>query len=144
MGQIQSYANHSRRPPLLYLAGCFLSTAATVGVGTLLVVDFSAGTLALFVVAVCTPIALLFARRFATGVQDRVIRLEERLRLERILPDELKGEIGRLTTDQLIGLRFASDAELPGLVRRVLAGELADRRSIKQAVEDWRPDHQRV
>jgi len=144
MAQAQNYANHGRRPPLLYLAGCFLSTAATVGVGYLLVADFSAGTLALFVVAACTAIGLLFARRFSTGVQDRVIRLEERLRLERTLPDELKGDIGRLTTDQLIALRFASDAELSGLVRRVLAGELTDRKSIKQAVQDWRPDHQRV
>jgi len=49
-----------------------------------------------------------------------------------------------LTTDQLIGLRFASDAELAGLVRRVLAGELTDPKSIKQAVEHWRADHQRV
>ena len=144
MAQTQNYVNHARRPPALFLAGAFLSTAATVGVGYLLVVDFSAGTLALFVVAACTPISLLFARRFATGVQDRVIRLEERLRLERILPDELKRDIGPLTTDQLIALRFASDAELPGLVRRVLAGELANQRSIKQAVKDWRPDHQRV
>ena len=144
MAQPQNYANHARRPPTLFLAGAFLSTAATVGVGILLVVDFSAGNLALFAVAACTAIALLAARRFATGVQDRVIRLEERLRLERILPDELKGEIGQLTTDQLIALRFASDAELPGLVRRVLAGELTSRDSIKQAVEDWRPDHQRI
>ena len=144
MAQPQNYANHARRPPLLFLAGAFLSTAATVGVGILLVVDFSAGHLALFVVAACTAIALLAARRFATGVQDRVIRLEERLRLERILPDELKGDIGHLTTDQLIALRFASDAELPGLVRRVLAGELTSRDSIKRAVQDWRPDHQRI
>ena len=144
MAQLQSYASHAKRPPLLFLAGCFLSTAATAGIGYLLVVDFSAGTLALFVVAACTAIALLFARRFSTRVQDRVIRLEERLRLERSLPDELKGEVGQLTTDQLIGLRFASDGELTGLVRRVLAGELTDRRSIKQAVEDWRADHQRV
>ena len=64
--------------------------------------------------------------------------------MERLLPDDLKGHIEQLTTDQLIGLRFASDAELPGLVRRVLAGELADRKTIKQAVEDWRADHQRV
>ena len=140
----QNYANHARRPPLLFLAGCYLSTAATAGIGYLLVVDFSPGTLALFVVAACTAIALLYARRFSTGVQDRVIRLEERLRMERILPDELKGKIGQLTTDQLIGLRFASDAELAGLVRRVLAGELTDRRSIKQAVEVWRADHERV
>ncbi|MDE2662325.1 MAG: DUF6526 family protein [Gemmatimonadota bacterium] len=144
MPQPQNYANHARRPPPLFLAGAFLSTAATLGVGILLVVDFSAGTLALFVVAACTAIALLSARRFATGVQDRVIRLEERLRLERLLPDDLKGDIGQLTTDQLIALRFASDAELPGLVRRVLAGELTSRDSIKQAVEDWRPDHQRI
>ena len=140
----QNHANHAKRPPLLFLAGCYLSTAATVGIGYLLVVDFSAETLALFVIAACTAIGLLYARRFSTGVQDRVIRLEERLRLERMLPDELKSEIGQLTTDQLIGLRFASDAELAGLVRRVLAGELTDRKSIKQAVEDWRADHQRI
>ena len=144
MTQPQNYSNHARRPPLLYLAGAFLSTAATLGGGYLLVVDFSAGTLALLVVAACTTISLLFARRFSTGVQDRVIRLEERLRLERILPDELKGEIEHLTTAQLIALRFASDAELPGLVRRVLAGELTSQKSIKQAIKAWRPDHQRI
>ena len=144
MAQPQNYANHAKRPPLLFLAGCFLSTAATLGIGYLLVVDFSAGTLALFVVAACTAIGLLYARRFSTRVQDRVIRLEERLRLERILPDELKGEIGQLTTDQLIALRFASDAEVTGLVRRIVAGALTDPKSIKQAVEHWRADHQRV
>lgn len=144
MAEPQSYANHARRPPLLFLAGAYLSTAATIGVGYRVVVDFSAETLGLFVVATCATIALLFARRFSTGVQDRVIRLEERLRLERTLPDELKGEIEQLTTDQLIALRFASDAELPGLVRRVLAGELTSRKGIKEAVEDWRADHQRI
>ena len=144
MAEHQNYANHAKRPPLLFLAACLLSMAATVGVGYQLVVDFSAETLALFVVAACTAIGLPLARSFSMGVQDRVIRLEERLRLERTLPDELKGEIGQLTTDQIIGLRFASDAELPGLVRRVLAGELTSRKAIKQAVEDWRADHQRV
>ena len=144
MAEPQNFANHAKRPPLLFLAACLLSMAAALGVGYRVVVDYSAETLALFVVAACTAIGLPLARSFSTGVQDRVIRLEERLRLERTLPDELKGEIGHLTTDQLIGLRFASDAELPGLVRRVLAGELTSRKAIKQAVENWRADHQRV
>ena len=60
MAQPQNYANHARRPPLLFLAGAFLATAATIGVGILLVVDFSAGILALFVVAACTAIGLLY------------------------------------------------------------------------------------
>ena len=144
MAEPQSYANHARRPPLLFLAASILSLAATVGVGYRVVADYSAETLALFVIAACTAIGLPLARSFSLGVQDRVIRLEERLRLERTLPDELKGEIERLTTDQLIALRFASDAELPGLVRRVLAGELTSRKGIKEAVEDWRADHQRI
>ena len=144
MAEPQNFANHAKRPPLLFLAACLLSMAAVLGVGYRVVVDYSAETLALFVVAACTAIGLPLARSFSTGVQDRVIRLEERLRLERTLPDELKGEIERLTTDQLIGLRFASDAELPGLVRRVFAGELSSRKAIKQAVKDWRADHQRV
>ena len=144
MAEPQNYANHAKRPPLLFLAACLLSMAAALGVGYRVVVDYSAETLALFVVAGCTAIGLPLARSFSTGVQDRVIRLEERLRLERTLPDELKDDIGQLTTDQLIALRFASDAELPGLVRRVLAGELTSRKAIKQAVEDWRADHQRV
>ncbi|MYL05974.1 MAG: hypothetical protein F4012_03910, partial [Gemmatimonadales bacterium] len=102
MTEPQSYANHARRPPLLFLVAWSLATAATVGVGYRVVVDYSTETLALFVVAACTAIGLPLARRFSLGVQDRVIRLEERLRLERTLPDELKGEIERLTTDQLI------------------------------------------
>ena len=144
MAEPQNFANHAKRPPLLFLAACLLSMAAALGVGYRVVVDYSVETLALFVVAACTAIGLPLARSFSTGVQDRVIRLEERLRLERTLPDELKGEIGQLTTDQLIALRFASDAELPGLVRRVLAGELTSRKAIKQAIENWRADHQRV
>jgi hypothetical protein len=78
------------------------------------------------------------------GVQDRVIRLEERLRMERVLPAELRPRISELTTKQLVSLRFASDEELPELVRRVLGGELAERNDIKRAVRNWRADHQRI
>lgn len=85
-----------------------------------------------------------YTRAFPIGVQDRVIRLEERLRMERLLPADLKPRIGDFSTDQLIALRFASDAELPDLARRVLEEDMTDRDAIKRAVKGWRPDHQRI
>ena len=144
MPEPQNYANHARPPPRLFLVAWFAAMAAAASFLFRLFADFSIDTLALFLTAGGASVGIMLARRFAVGVQDRVIRLEERLRMERLLPDDLRGGIDELTTDQLIGLRFASDDELAGLVRRVLAGELTDRKTIKQAVEDWRADHQRV
>jgi len=86
----------------------------------------------------------LYARLFALGVQDRVIRLEERLRMAELFPPDLMTRIGELTTEQLIALRFASDGELADLTRRVLDEGITDRKTIKAAVESWRPDHQRI
>lgn len=85
-----------------------------------------------------------YARLFAVQVQDRVIRLEEQLRMAAVLPADLKSRIGELTISNYVALRFAPDAELPGLVRRVLNGELTTQDSIKQAITDWRPDHVRA
>ncbi len=107
--------------PLAILAGVF---------GILLAI-------ALFVLA-------FLARNFALGVQDRVIRLEERIRYERLLPDDLRPRIAEFTTNQLVALRFASDAELPALARKVLDGKMSERKVIKQLVQSWRPDYQRV
>lgn len=76
-------------------------------------------------------------------MQDRVIRLEERLRLQSVLPEPLRERIGDLTLDQLIGLRFASDAELPSLVEQALANHW-NRDQIKRAIQNWRPDTLRV
>ena len=84
------------------------------------------------------------ARLFALGVQDRVIRLEERMRYERLLPQDLQPRIGEFTIAQLVSLRFASDAELPTLARKVLDGKINDRKSIKQMIQNWRADYQRV
>lgn len=85
-----------------------------------------------------------YARLFALTVQNRVIRLEERLRYERILPEDLKARIGEFSTGQLIALRFASDAELPGLARKVLDGNLKTGKEIKQMIQNWRPDYLRA
>ena|SRR5437660_3295400 len=76
----------------------------------------------------------------ALTVQDRVIRLEMRLRLRQLLPPELQGRINDLTHRQLVALRFASDAELPELVREVLDGRLQTAKEIKQRVKNWQPD----
>jgi hypothetical protein len=84
------------------------------------------------------------ARLFALGVQDRVIRLEERMRYQRLLPEDLKPRIGEFTINQLVSLRFASDAELPTLARKVLDGKMIERKAIKQMVQNWRADYQRI
>ncbi len=84
------------------------------------------------------------ARLNPLTVQDRVIRLEERLRLREVLPAELAREAGALTKGQLIALRFAPDEELEGLVREVLAGRLTKPAEIKRAIKNWRADTLRV
>jgi hypothetical protein len=82
-------------------------------------------------------------RSWATHLQDRIIRMEERFRLSAILQEPLRSRISELTDSQLVGLRFASDAELPALVQRALDEKLS-RSDIKKAVTDWRPDYSRV
>jgi hypothetical protein len=84
------------------------------------------------------------ARLFALSVQDRVIRLEERMRFERLLPDDLKARIAEFQPGQLVALRFACDAELPALARKVLNDNMTDRKAIKKMVQTWRPDYLRA
>ena len=83
-------------------------------------------------------------RTFALSAQDRIIRLEERLRLRELLPDDQQARINDFTTSQLIALRFASDAELPDLARQVLNEDITSRKAIKERIQTWRPDYQRV
>lgn len=86
----------------------------------------------------------LSGRVFAMTAQDRVIRLEERLRMRELLPADLKARIPEFTKDQLIGLRFASDAELPELAATVLRDNIRNRDAIKKMVKNWRADDLRV
>jgi hypothetical protein len=85
----------------------------------------------------------LFSRRNAVRAQDRIIRLEERLRMAALLPVNELAHVNELTTRQLIALRFASDAELPALVHRTLTQNL-EPKAIRQSITNWRPDNERV
>lgn len=94
-------------------------------------------------IAIWAVVLVFKVRLYSLKVQDRVIRLEERFRLQSLLPLAMQPRISELTVDQLIGLRFASDAELPGLVEKTLAGNW-NRKQIKEAIQNWRPDNWRI
>ena len=139
----QTYANHVRWDPPFHFfvlpVFLLLAIAATVhfiwrpGLHSAL----------LFVTAVALATAVLKIRMYALRVQDRVIRLEERQRLASLLAEPLRSRIPELTVAQLVGLRFASDAEVPRLVERALSEKLSQA-DIKKSIQTWRPDDFRV
>ncbi len=96
------------------------------------------------VVALALFTAILLLRFMSVRAQDRIIRLEERTRLERLVPGDLRGRVADLTPSQLVALRFAPDDEVPELTRRALNGELKTQGDIKRAIRNWRADHLRV
>jgi Family of unknown function (DUF6526) len=140
----QSLANHKRIVPYFHYLGGGLMLAylvvAFVRLGRQLDLDSIGGVLVALILAVLG----WYVRIFPLVVQDRVIRLEERLRLARLLPSELQPQIDQFTRGQLAALRFASDSELPGLVRTVIAEKLTTRMAIKERIKEWRPDHLRA
>ena len=100
---------------------------------------------AAFLLHLLVAITLMMKMRlYSVKLQDRIIRLEMRLRLDKILPDALAEKAKSLTLAQLIALRFASDAEMPELVEKVLSENLQEQTPIKKLVKDWQPDHHRV
>jgi len=105
---------------------------------------FSWPTLLAALVAFALFGVAIYARTFALSVQDRVIRLEMRLRLERLLSSDLHPRIPGLSVEQLVGLRFAGDDELPTLVREVLEKNITARKEIKRRIRNWQADHQRA
>jgi hypothetical protein len=109
-----------------------------------MVAHFSFDGFVTVLLALALIVLFFCARLFALTVQDRVIRLEERLRYARLLPDDLKSRIDEFTIPQLASLRFASDSELPALARRVLAENLQHRKTIKRLVQNWRADYLRA
>jgi hypothetical protein len=140
----QSFENHARFVPLYH--GFVLSALAVNLLWSCYkaVVAFSADRLVAALVAAALVVLTFYARMFAVCVQDRVIRLEMRLRLRALLPADLQARIGEFTLSQLIGLRFASDAELPALAAQVLRDNIQDRTAIKKMIKDWQADYLRV
>lgn len=96
------------------------------------------------VVSIALMVGIFASRLMPLRAQDRVIRLEERARLELLLPPDLRGRIAELSASQLVALRFAPDDEIPDLTRRALNGELKGPADIKRAIRNWRADHLRV
>lgn len=140
----QDHASHARIVPGYHYV---LASLLVVVFGWQLFLLFRhPGLPALIGVAFAVALVLIawYVRAFAVTVQDRVIRLEERLRMERLLPADLQGRVGEFTPRQLVALRFASDQELPALARRVLEEGITDPKAIKAAIREWRPDHLRA
>jgi hypothetical protein len=140
---VQTYANHARwLPPWHFFVLPVLYANAIMSIVTL-AKNASLGTFWAALVAVALGLGMTLARWMPLRMQDRIICLEESLRLESLLPGRHL-DIEKLTRDHLIALRFASDEEVPHLVDRILAGEIGKRDEIKRAVQHWRPDHLRA
>lgn len=137
----QSYANHVHRPKL-FAVGFLTWVAAVVGYG---LAHFGYHTQmwvsALVLVALITPI--LASRVYIVALQDRIIKLEMQMRTQTLLTPSQQGQLRKLSNKQIVALRFASDAELPGLLERAVAEQLTPDQ-IKKAVRDWQPDLDRT
>jgi|SRR5579872_2432111 len=139
----QNFENHTRQVPVFALGNLVLFVNLVGGL-----VDLRHGITFRSVMNVLVSAALIvlfvMARNSVVTVQDRLIRLEMRLRLTGLLPADLLPRIPEFTVAQLISLRFASDAELPALARRVLDEKLDDRKAIKRLVKNWQADFLRA
>lgn len=140
----QSAANHARMVPAFHYVGGFLGMVLIVWSLYALIRVPNADHALHVLFAVVLLIVYWYSRVFPLAAQDRVIRLEERLRMARVLPADMHPRIEEFTKSQLIAIRFAPDAELPGLARQVLDGTLQDSKAIKAAIKQWRADHFRV
>ncbi|MBS1912957.1 MAG: hypothetical protein JST22_13305 [Bacteroidetes bacterium] len=140
----QKYDSHARYvPPFHFLTSGLIGVFLIYSVYRLIALP-SLDTAAMVCIGVAAALLFFYTRAFATANQDRIIRMEERYRLARLLPGDLTARIEEFDGAQLIALRFASDGELPELARRVLNGEVRTGDQIKKMIHTWRPDHMRV
>ena len=144
MAATQSYKNHTRFFPLFHFIASPILLLYFVNELRHLWMNPNRSTAFAALVAFGLNAGLLSSRVMALKVQDRVIRLELQLRMRGLLPADLAARINDLTPQQMVALRFASDKELPDLVRDVLAGKLTKQKDIKLAIKDWQGDYLRA
>lgn len=136
--ETQNLSNHTRWVPgYHFVLGGLLTVNLLFAIYHLRV--FSGTALFNLVVAISLILVAWYERTFTLTVQNRIIRLEERLRIDRLCPD-LAARAAALSVGQLVALRFASDEELPGLVRRVLDEDIRSQKAIKEQIRNWRSD----
>ena len=137
----QDLKNHRRFDPYWHLSGALIVALGFVG-AIVHAVRHPVGYFNWFFMVYTFGVLLCVwrARAQTLTVQDRLIRLEMRLRLREVLPAPLAARIDQLTVRQLVGLRFAGDAELPGLVERCLSGALPDDEAVKKEIRTWQAD----
>jgi len=140
----QNFKNHTRFVPAFHFVAAPIFVLNIIWSIVRVIRNFSFGTIVSLLVAMALFLLAWYARLFAMTVQDRVIRLETRLRMQQVLPADLRARIPDFTLDQLVSLRFASDTELPALARKVLDEKLMERQKIKMLIQDWQPDLLRV
>ncbi len=140
----QTYANHRRYWPLWHFFAFPILLANVIVLAVYFAREPGMASGWNVFVSIALLVAIFASRSMPLRTQDRIICLEERTRLERLLPADLRARIPELRRRQLIALRFAPDAEIPDLTRRVLAGEVQSPADIKRAITSWRADHLRV
>jgi hypothetical protein len=144
MEKTQNFENHAKFFPLFHFVAGPLLLINLVWAIVRMVRVFSGPNLQSLILAIGVVALSFAARAMALAVQDRVIRLEMRVRMAHVLPADLRQRIPEFTVSQLVALRFASDAELPELSRKVLQEKLSNRTAIKKLIRDWQPDFVRA
>ncbi len=139
----QNFANHTHKVPA-FVIGMLVLIVNLGGRLYDLRYGISFGSVMNVLVGAALIVLIGFVRGSSLTVQNRLIRLEMRLRLAGVLPADMASRIPEFTLDQLVALRFASDAEMPALARKVLDEKLNDRKAIKQLVKDWQADYLRA
>ena len=146
MPESQNYSNHTRFDPVWHF---FIAPVTLINVAAAIyaTVHHWPQHHVLFLwwvfLSLVLVVAVTRARQHSLITQDRIIRLEEKLRFHALLPPDLLERSHSLSIRQIVALRFAADEELPGLVRRALDENLTNKQ-IKQAINSWRPDYLRV